>query len=294
MEISTYPVGIKGQKFVLGVTHDITDRKNSEDNLKNQKVFMESVVENIPNMIFVKDAKQFKFEEMNKAGELLLGLKRKDILGKNLLEKFSKSQADFFLSKDREVIKSGKLLDIPEEFIDTPKGTRILHTKKIPIFDEKSKPLYLLGISEDITEKKKAEEKLKQSEEKYKQLTQTIAKPMFTINKKGIFLFINKEAAMQLRSTPEKMIGKTMWQFFPKKIAYRQMILICKVISSGKSIKLEERLLISGKLRWYETTMWPVKDNQGKIIAAQAIAIDITKFKKENEDLKRRLKKKCS
>ena len=72
----------------------IEDLKKSEENLKKQKLFIESVIENIPDMIFVKDAKHFRFEEMNKAGEVLLGLKKQDILGKDLLDKFSKSQAD--------------------------------------------------------------------------------------------------------------------------------------------------------------------------------------------------------
>jgi signal transduction histidine kinase len=64
------------------------------------------------------------------------------------------AQAEFFVEKDRETLKSGKVVDIPEEEIQTPdKGVRILHTKKVPILDSAGHPLYLLGISEDITER---------------------------------------------------------------------------------------------------------------------------------------------
>jgi signal transduction histidine kinase len=63
---------------------------------------------------------------------------------------------------DRKVLESGKLLDIPEEPLQTNKGLLILHTKKIPLLDEDGKPQYLLGISEDITERKRAERELQE------------------------------------------------------------------------------------------------------------------------------------
>ncbi len=55
------------------------------------------------------------------------------------------------------MLESGMLLDIPEETIQTANGERIFHTKKIPLNDEQGRPEYLLGISEDITERKRAE-----------------------------------------------------------------------------------------------------------------------------------------
>jgi signal transduction histidine kinase len=58
------------------------------------------------------------------------------------------------------------MVDIPEEPIQTKhRGLRLLHTKKIPILDEKGRPQYLLGISEDITERKQAEEQIRQAED---------------------------------------------------------------------------------------------------------------------------------
>ena len=72
-----------------------------------------------------------------------------------------RKEADFFTQKDREVLKNKKLLDIPEEIIDTKNlGQRTLHTKKIPLLNKQGDPRYLLGISEDITELKKAENSL--------------------------------------------------------------------------------------------------------------------------------------
>ena len=140
-------------------------KKNTEE-LKQTNDFLNNILDNIPNMVFVKDAKELRFMRFNKAGEELLGFKREELLGKNDYDFFSKEQADFFTEKDLEVLKKGELHDIPEEPINTKyKGIRILETKKIPIVDEKGYPLYLLGISNDITERKKVEDELKHKSE---------------------------------------------------------------------------------------------------------------------------------
>ena len=144
---------------------DITDQKLIEENLRRSKIFIDSVLENLPSMIFVKDAKDLRFFRFNKAGEELLGYRRDELLGKNDYDIFPKEEADFFTAKDREVLRSGRLLDIPEEPIQTKdNGLRFLHTKKIPICSADGTPQYLLGISEDITDRKQAEEALQQNE----------------------------------------------------------------------------------------------------------------------------------
>lgn len=139
----------------------ITSLNSAQQALKESQIFLEKIVDNMPNMVFVKDAKELRFLRFNKAGEELLGCDSKDLLGKNDYDFFPKEEADFFTKKDKEVLAKKELIDIPEEPIQTKdKGTRILHTKKIPILDENGEPLFLLGISEDITGKQQTEQEL--------------------------------------------------------------------------------------------------------------------------------------
>lgn len=136
--------------------------KTGEEELRKEEEFLGSIVENIPDMIFVKDAGTLRFVRFNKAGEKLLGLNREDLIGKNDYDLFSKSQADFFTERDREVLKNKQLADIPEESIQTRHlGKRILHTKKIPIITRGGEAQFLLGISEDITDRKLNMERMK-------------------------------------------------------------------------------------------------------------------------------------
>jgi len=136
--------------------------KDRETRLQNQERFLDSIVENIPNMVFVKEADELNFVRFNRAGEKLLGIPRQEMIGKSDRDFFSSDQAEAFISKDREVLASKGEMDITEEPIDTRYlGRRILHTKKIGVYDDAGAPLYLLGISEDITEKLRAEEELR-------------------------------------------------------------------------------------------------------------------------------------
>lgn len=164
VNVSSSLIRLNGRELVLSVMDDAAVLKKAERELREKNSFIDSIIENIPNMIFVKDAEDLRFVRFNKAVEELTGFSREEMLGKNDYDFFPEEEADFFTKKDRAVLESGELLDISEEKIHTKKrGVRTLHTKKIAINDEDGVPRYLLGISEDITERIQAEEELRRS-----------------------------------------------------------------------------------------------------------------------------------
>jgi diguanylate cyclase (GGDEF)-like protein/PAS domain S-box-containing protein len=134
--------------------------------------FSDSLVENIPNMIFVKEAEDLRLVRLNRAGELLLGYERSELLGEVNSAIFPLEQAEFIAASDREAL-AGEGLDIPEQELTTRSGeVRYLHTQKIPIRDAEGRPRYLLGIAQDVTERKRMDLALKATNE---QMAETIA-----------------------------------------------------------------------------------------------------------------------
>lgn len=163
-DIVTVEADEDGPLLLRGVMVDITHRKEAEERLRQSEAFFSSVVDNLPNMVFVKDAKELRFVRLNKAGEALLGYSHHELVGRNDHDFFPPEEAGDFTAADWRVLSGGQLLDIPEEPIQTKhQGVRYLHTKKIPICDASGEPQYLLGISEDITERKQMEEVLCQT-----------------------------------------------------------------------------------------------------------------------------------
>jgi PAS domain S-box-containing protein len=140
------------------------ERETSERAMTAER-FLNSVVDNIPSMIFIKEAEELRFIRVNRTGENLLGITAEEMHGKTDYEFFTQSQAKFFTEKDRMVLESRVELDIPAEEIDTKsRGRRWLHTKKVPILNDAGEPIYLLGISEDITEAREIEDKLRRQQ----------------------------------------------------------------------------------------------------------------------------------
>ncbi len=141
----------------LALAIEAAPRRAADEEARRSLAFLDAIVEHIPHMIFVKEAEQLRFVRFNRAGEELLGYTRDQLLGRNDHDFFPPEEAAFFVAKDRAVLEAGALVDIREEPIHTRDGLRFLHTKKIPLMDEAGRPAYLLGISEDVTERKQAE-----------------------------------------------------------------------------------------------------------------------------------------
>ncbi|MGA8830396.1 MAG: PocR ligand-binding domain-containing protein, partial [Desulfomonilaceae bacterium] len=94
----------------LKLAKTLVDTKRSEEELERNEMFLNQVLENIPDMIFVKDAEMLSLVRLNRAGEDLLGCSRDDLLGKTDYDLFPRSQADLFTSKDKLALATGKLV----------------------------------------------------------------------------------------------------------------------------------------------------------------------------------------
>jgi PAS domain S-box-containing protein len=152
------------ERLVPAIERELGEAQNRRERLKAMKLlkereeFLSAVIENIPHVIIVKDAKNLRYLRVNKAGEELLGISRDKLIGKSDYDFHHLKEAALLALKDKDVLGRGELVDIPEETIMTKgKGKRILHTKKIPIMNEKGEPLFLCSISDDITARKRQE-----------------------------------------------------------------------------------------------------------------------------------------
>ena len=93
---------IPDEGLVYATGRDVTVSRRAQEELERSERFLDSVLENLPTMVFVKDADELRFVRMNRAEEELLGSGREDLVGKNDHDLFPKVVADAFMAKDRE------------------------------------------------------------------------------------------------------------------------------------------------------------------------------------------------
>ncbi len=268
--------------------NEISERKRAESEMRKSQMFLNSIVENIPHMIFVKTAKDLRFVRVNKAGEELLDRSRDALIGKTDHDLFPKEQADFFTAKDKEVLAGKQLNDISEEPIRTRfKGLRRLHTKKIALLDKQGVPEYLLGISEDITERLQAQKSLRHSEERYRALYEDNPSMYFTVAHNGKILSVNKFGAQQLGYSVEELVGLPVIQIFQEddRSEARQCFKTC--LQNHFTVFTWEfrKVRKDGNVIWVKEIARTVSNNNGDIVVL-IVCEDISERKEAEKSLR--------
>lgn len=142
------------------VFSDISDRKRNLEQLRSSQQLLDTIVENLPDMVCLKRVDNLRFEMINRTGLEWLGLSLEQAIGKDAQNVMPKEMTDCRSEQDSRALQHCGRIDSIEETIVTLKGVRVLNTKKVAICDSTGHPTYLLGISEDITERKRAEEQI--------------------------------------------------------------------------------------------------------------------------------------
>ncbi|MFZ5691927.1 MAG: bifunctional diguanylate cyclase/phosphodiesterase [Pseudomonadota bacterium] len=162
-EVVSTRIAIQGRdepEYIMSVIEDVTERRRDELELQRARNMFRAVVENIPEMLVVKDAKTGVYVFVNRAGEDIVGARKEDLIGKTTEEIFPKDQADIIVARDREALKLGQM-KVDFHVTRTLDGKlRDVASKRIAIGGKGNEPEYLLTVIEDITERKRNESRI--------------------------------------------------------------------------------------------------------------------------------------
>jgi len=242
---------------LITVALDISDRKNAENELRHSKQMLQLILDNIPQRIFWKDVNSVYLGCNKNFAEDAGFANPEEILGASDYEMPWKStEADYYRLVDGEVMETGKpVFHIIEPQTHQDGTIAWLETNKVPLYDEHGRVVGILGTYEDISERKKSEEALKESEERFRSLIDNMIEAALIINWNGEITFANNSAARLVGlDKPEQSIGKTVFDFLNPDDTKRVMSSILEVKDSTSPFVDEYQIkTIRGEDRWVES-----------------------------------------
>ena len=145
----------------VATIEDITERRNLEHERDRSYAFLREIIDHIPSQITIKDARDRRYVLSNQVAETQFGLSRAEIVGRTPFELFDRSVAEGIAADDERALESGDSLFIDEHRWESKtQGSRFITSKRIVIRDQATAPRYNINVVEDVTERRRADEKI--------------------------------------------------------------------------------------------------------------------------------------
>lgn len=261
--------------FIMNV-HDVTERKRAEDAMRLYGHTLESISE----IVTITDLED-RFTFVNQAFLRVYGYTRQEVLGQHVQILWSHNNPDGLL---KEILEQNRTRSWTGELLNRTKDGRefpiLLHTSRI--VDDKGRLIGLVGISEDITERKQAEINLRESEAKFRELVEQINEVIFATGMDGRFTYVSPMAESLGGYKPEEMLGHSITEFvdpdFLPKVQSR-----FEQPLEGSQDPMEFRVRVkSGESRWVRSSSKVILDG-GTPVGMRGVLADITEEKKSQE-----------
>ena len=226
VEVYSVPVQLAGRTLLYSIIHDISARKRAEEALATERLLLRTLVDHLPDAIYVKDvacrktlANPADFHNMGAASEA-------EVLGKTDFDLFPPDLAAVFYANDQRVIQSGQPLLNREEAVTRPDGTRGWQlSSKMPVHDSTGKVVGLVGIGHDITDRKQAEASLRDSETRLRTIVSLMPVLLMVLDDRGDIVYWNNECERVTGYTTDEAMGSQeflKW-LFPNEFIRRQV-----------------------------------------------------------------------
>ena len=283
VEVASYAIIFNRHNARYVLINDITERKNTEEKLISERKMLRTMIDNLPDTIYVKDAECRKIIA-NRADLDIVGvLSEKEVLGKTDLDTFNNEIGHRGFEDDKRVIETGlPVLNREEDFYDAKGVQRWLLTSKIPLPGENGKFLGLVGIGRDITEQKLAQEKILKLSKGIEQISATIV----ITDIQGNIEYVNPAFSEITGYSEEEAINQNpriISSGLQPKEFYTDM---WRTIGAGKVWKGEiHNKKKDGSLFWEWETIIAIKNDKGDITNYIAIKEDITERRKLQVEL---------
>lgn len=293
-------------QFGIGMVEDITERKQAEYELQQEREFLKAVLNNIQDGVVACDAKG-TLSLFNRATEEFHGLPQEPMPPEKWAEHYDLYLPDGETPMCREDIPlfralNGETVRHVEMVIAPKQGkTRSLIASGQAFHDQGGTTLGAVVSMHDITEQKRAESALRESEERYRRIVETAEEGIWVIDAESNTSFVNRKMADMLGYTEEEMLGQSLDMFMDiegQAIAAENVERRRAGISEQHDFKFRRK---DGTQFWALIGTNPILDDHGQYMGALAMVTDITtrrqaeaEIRKLNEELEERVRRRTA
>ncbi|MCY1042360.1 PAS domain S-box protein [Corallococcus sp. bb12-1] len=263
----------------VSIFNDITERKRTEEGLRAAGEKYRSLYINTPVMMHSIDEKG-RLVSVSDRWLNTLGYERAEVLGHDSVE-FLTAESQRYA---REVIlpayfKTGECRNVPYQLVKKDGQPIDVLLSAIAERNAAGRVVRSLAVSIDVTEQKRAERALLESEKRLRAILDNAPTVFFLLDTQERFLFVNREWERLFHHTRQEVAGKTVFDVFPREIADALHDANQGILQSGESVEREERLSHDDGIHIHLTQKFPLFDATGAINALCGIATDITERK---------------
>jgi two-component system cell cycle sensor histidine kinase/response regulator CckA len=273
--------------YIEGFISDITERKQAEETLQNERLLLRTLIDNIPDSIYSKDLACRK-TLANSTEVRYLGVKSEaDVLGKDDFDIYPKELAEKFFADDQLVLQTGKpVLNREEYILDEKQQKRWLLSSKLPLRNQEGRIIGLVGIGRDITAHKHAEEEVQRERAFFDQLVETAPEGIAIADTQGRVLRVNAEFVRMFGYGVDEVVGQYLDDLVAPPARWEEAEALTRsTIQGGKNLLETVRRRKDGTLVDVSLIGASILV-AGKLEAVYAIYRDITERKQAEEALR--------
>ncbi len=267
--------------------YDITERKHAEEALSESEERYKALFQRSLEMVYLCDF-EGNFIDANDAALELLGYTKEHIKSLNFVSLLDNDQLPLAFETAEEIVKTGSQRELTEYKLRRKDGEHIFVESKGALIYRYGKPYAIQGIARDITDRKLAEEELRESEARFRGIFENSYHAIALSDPKGQLTLYNDRSAEMLGYRPEELVGKNVLAMTHPEDEPPSMDKI-KMLIEGKidSYRLEKRYVCKdGSVFWADLSIKPILDANGEIDALVAIIVDINDRKMAEEALR--------
>ncbi len=278
----------KGHRATLGSFIDITERKKTEETLRGSEEKYRSILESIREGYFELDL-DGNYTFANETNCRYLGYTKEELIGMNYRQHMDEETAKKLYQPYYELYRTGKPIEMLELESIRKDGAKAIHETSVSLIrDNEGKPVGFRGVSRNVSARKKMEEALRQSAEKYRNILENMQEGYFEIDLTGAFIFVNDAECRNIGYSREELIGMNHRQLQDEKTAKKMHRIFTNIYSTGQPIKLLDVEIIrkDGTKGFNEISVSLIRDNEGKPIGFRGISRDVTERRQMEETIR--------